>query len=224
MKTILIDGFSFTYIVERKPDIQRMNIRVKDDKVYVSTNNTTSIKEIEDALAKRLDSLKEKLPKVYCDKVIHVRGIGYTPKFLVSETPYVRIRGNEIVIAAKTNETKEYKRVLYDYYEQIIRDELAVILPAARQAFSEISMPTFSFKYLKTCYARYYSGWKHHIEFSTVLGKYPGHYIAVTLYHELTHVFVLDHSKEFYRVFESKFPNAKEIDLQTRKTCYFDCL
>ena len=224
MKTILIDGFSFTYIVERKSDIQRMNIRVKDDKVYVSANNTISIQEIEEALAKRLDSLKEKLPKDYKEKVIHVRGIGYTPTFLVSPNPYVRIKGNEIIIAAKTNETKEYKKVLYDYYEQIIRDELAVILPAARQAFREISMPTFSFKYLKTCYARYYSGWKHHIEFSTILGKCPGYYIAVTLYHELTHALVLDHSKEFYRIFESKFPNAKEIDLKTRKIYFPDCL
>ena len=65
MKTILIDGFTFNYdVVRNNSQKNPIIVRIKDKEyVVVWAHSNVSINEIEDVLTKKLDFLKERLPK-----------------------------------------------------------------------------------------------------------------------------------------------------------------
>ena len=62
----------------------------------------------------------------------------------------------------------------------------------------------------------------HRIKLSSLLAKYDYKFIKHVLYHELSHVEVLNHSKEFFSYFESKYPNAKLVRKELKKIKYND--
>ncbi len=226
MKTIIDRGYIFSYDIVKK--VEQKNpiiIRVKDKKyLQVSVNQNISVEKIEELLKKKIDSFKDRLPKSNTSNVIHVRGIGYTPEFIKSNIPFVKIMGDKIIIAARDTSVKAYKEVLFDYYKQIINDELNLILDEARRDFKEIVFPTISIHYFTGRFADCDIA-NNHIRLSSNLAKYSYKNIKVTLYHELCHLLVPNHSKKFYEVFERKYKNAKEEDFLTRKAYYPpDCL
>lgn len=225
MKTIIIEGFIFSYDVVKKINQKnRMIIRIKDKKsVVVSVNEDISVTEIEEALAKKVDFLKDKLPKTNKENIIHVRGVGYKPHFIVGNIPFVRIYGNEIVLCARSSDLKAYTNLLNEYYEELLKEELVKIISTARYDFREIRFPTISFESFTSRFADYDTR-TNHIRLALRLAKYDPEHLKLTLYHELSHVFVPNHSKKFYEIFERKYPNAKALDLASRKKIYFDCL
>ena len=225
MKKVIIDGFIFSYKIELNENQKNdMYIRVKNKEyVVVTVNKKMDELEIEKVLQKRISFLKERLPKTLLENIIHVKGVPYTPHFIVSSFPYVQIMGNNIVIGSPQTDVASYHKVLYDFYEEIIKEELSKIIEEAKIAFREIKFPTISLKYYKSNYGMY-EPTKHHITLSSMLGKYDVKQIKLTLYHELCHVLVPNHSKKFYDYFETKIINAKQLDLSSRKVHYFDCL
>lgn len=225
MKKIIIDGFTFTYdVVKNYKQKNKIIIRVKDKQiVLVSINDDISIDEIENILSKRLDFIKERLPKTNNENIIHVNGVGYRPHFIVGGIPFVRIYGDEIILCALSRDAKEYRKLLNEYYEDIIKEELSKIINTAHYDFKEIKFPTISIEYFVGRFGDYDTR-TNHIRLSSILAKYDSKHIKLTLYHELCHTFVPNHSKAFYEIFESKYPNAKNDDLSTRKLHYFDCL
>lgn len=226
MKTIISKGFIFSYnVVERVGQKNRIIIRVKDKKyLEVSVNQKVNVEEIEELLKKKIDDFKDRLPKSNADNIIHVKGIGYIPEFIKSDFPFVKIMGNIIVIAAKDTDVKCYKEVLYDYYEDVVIEELNKLLADAKRAFKEITFPTISIHYFTGRFGDCDIA-NNHIRLSTALAKYPSKYLELTLYHELCHILVPNHSKAFYEVFESKYKNARAEEFATRKTYYPpDCL
>lgn len=224
MKTIIIDGFTFTYDIERNEKFPNVHLRVKNKEyIIASVNSLVSVYEIEEVLQKRINFIIERLPKQNVDNIIHIKGIPYKPTFLLSDKPYVKIIGDMVLIAAPNREAKTYKKVLYDYYEKIIYEELCKIINDAMYDFRDIKFPSITIKYYKGRFACYDTR-DNKIFLSSILGKHELEHIKLTLYHELCHVYVYDHSKKFYDIFESKYPNARKIDLASRKVYFRDCL
>ena len=225
MKTILIDGFTFNYdVVRNNSQKNPIIVRIKDKEyVVVWAHSNVSINEIEDVLTKKLDFLKERLPKTNKENVIHVKGIAYKPYFCVSGVPGVTIFADNIYISALTNDLKSYKKVLNDYYAYIIESELKKIMSEAARDFYEVKMPKITIEDFTGRFGDC-DVYNRHIRLASRIAKYDPKYIKIVLYHELSHLYVANHSKKFYEVFESKMKNAKELDKSMDKIHYFDCL
>ena len=225
MKSIIVDGYILKYqIVRNNNQKSRCIIRVKDKEIVVaSAINAVTEAEIEERIKEKINHLRPLLPYSNKENIIHFLGVGYRPKFLVSDTPCIRFLDNEIWIYAKSTDVEAYKKVLYDYYEYYVKKELERLLPQAYYDFKEIVMPTFSIHYFIGRFGDNDIG-KNHVRLSSVLGKYDPKYVKLVLYHELSHSLVPNHSKKFYEVFERKYKNAKEEDLAFKALYRWDCL
>ena len=112
MKSVIFDGFIFSYAIEINKN-QKSNciVRVdKDKNVIVTTNGTLSVLEVENILKNKLDFLRERLPITINKNEIHVKGKAYTPIFVIDKTSYVKISYNHIIIAASENNVKLYQK------------------------------------------------------------------------------------------------------------------
>lgn len=219
MEKIKIDDLVISYIV-RKTTKRKIYIRVRDDIIYVSVTKKTTKKEIENILLKHKEFIKKTLEKNKKQDTIHLAGVSYKPRFIVGENK-VYIEGEEIVISAKTREIEAYKKVLYDFYKKEVLRVLESIYSVAEYDFKEIKIPPIKVRYLKSMFGNY-NRKNHEIKLSSILAKYDYEFIKVVLYHELSHLFEFNHSKEFYKVFESKYPNAKKINFMFKKIKYND--
>jgi predicted metal-dependent hydrolase len=205
---------------------QKVNciLRGKDrEYIEVTTDGSLTVAEVEEHLRKRIDFVKDKLPITLNENILHVRGIAYTPIFVIDKTSYVKINYNHIIIAAEENNAKLYFKVLYDFYEDILKEEMNKIILEAKRDFREIVFPKINYHFYKSRFG-HYDLRTNEITINTVLGKYEPKYLKITLYHELCHAIVPNHSKEFYKYFETKYKDARKEDLLSRKKHYFDCL
>ena len=222
MKKIIIGGFSLTYIVKRTTK-RKIYIRVKNGIVVVSATKKTTINEIENLLLKHIDFLKENLENDKRSDVIHFMGNSYHPKFFTGNKNSVMIYGDEIHITTKQLNLESQKKALYDFYQKEVENELVKIMGEAMNDFSEIKFPTISVRYMKTMFGNYHKQ-KHHIKISSLLAKYDFEFIKHVLYHELCHVSVFNHSKEFFNLFEKKYKDALIVRKSLKKIKYNDYL
>ena len=100
MKFITIDGVSFNYEIKRSTS-KKIYIRVKDGVVKVSATKLTTVKEVEEILAKHLDFIKKQLVMTKKETIIHLNGIAYRPRFFVGSKAYVHTVGDEIHLCCK---------------------------------------------------------------------------------------------------------------------------
>ena len=128
--------------------------------------------------------------------------------FLISNQPRVEVNGDSIYLYSKKDDLKSYQKVLHDFYKCEIEKELSKIIYDAQYDFKEIIFPTISVRYMVSMFGNYNKK-KHHIKLSSILARYDYKYIKFILYHELCHVLVFNHKKEFYDLYEKKYPNAK---------------
>ena len=203
---ISIDGVSFEYTIKRSTK-NKVYIRVKNGVVNVSCHKNTSVSKIEELLKKHINFIKKHIGDSTEREFIHLNGIPYKPKFIPSDKNGVRLLENEIYIFSKKDESDAYKKVLYDFYKKEVETEISKILYEAQCDFAEVNFPSISVRYMVSMFGNY-NRKKHHIKLSSILAKYDYKYIKFILYHELCHVSVFNHSKEFYDLYEKKYFNA----------------
>ena len=221
-KNITIDGVSLLYTITRSTK-KKLYIRVKDGIVKVSATKRTTVKEIEDLLKLHIEFIKKQLAASVKEKIIHVNGIAYIPRFFISNKQKVEIIDDEIHIYSKVNEEEQFKKVLYDFYKKEVEKELVKIINDAMFDFRELNFPTISVRYMKSMFGNYHRV-KHHIKLSSVLAKYDYKYIKFVLYHELCHIKEFNHSSKFFTLYESKYEGAKEVRKNFKKIKYNDYL
>ena len=220
MKQIIINGFSFEYVIRRTTK-NKIYIRVKNGLVVVSATKYTTIKEIELLLNKHIDFIIKNIKQEEKEEVIHLNGIEYKPKFFIGNKNCVLLSGNEIHITTKKLDYSLQKKALHDFYRMEVEKELVRIIADAMHDFSSIKFPSISVRYMKSMFGNY-NKQKHHIKLSSMLAKYDFLYIKHVLYHELCHVTVFNHSSDFFRLFESKYPNANTVRKSLKKIKYND--
>lgn len=220
MKNITIGNVTFLYIIKRNTK-KRIYIRVKEDVVSVSCPKNTTVSKVEEILIKHIDFIKKHIGDSSEREFIHLNGVSYKPKFISSDKNGVRLLGDEIHIFSKKDDCESYKKVLYDFYKREVEKEISNILYEAQCDFSEINFPSISVRYMVSMFGNY-NRKKHHIKLSSFLAKYDYKYIKFILYHELCHVLVFNHSKEFYNLYEKKYFNAKNERKLFKKIKYHD--
>lgn len=219
---IIVDGFKVNYIVRRTTK-RKIYIRVKDDIVYISVTKKTTIKEIEKLIIKHIEFIKNELENKKKTDEIHLNGVSYKPVFNIGYKNSVVVEKDNIIITCKKDDLKSKQKVLHDFYKAEVLKVLDEIILEAKLDFSEITFPTISVCYLKSMFGNY-NRKKHHIKISSILAKYDYSFIKLVLYHELSHVFEFNHSKKYYEIFNSKYPNAKKLNFMLKKIKYHDCI
>ena len=203
---------------------RRIYLRVRDGYVFVTCPKKTTNKKVEELILEYFDSLYEKTIQTKKQEIIHFKGTPYKPKFFVGNCNSVTINDDEIWICSKKNDLASYKKILYEFYKRELINEVNSLISDAKKDFYEVkNFPTFEFRYLKSMFGNYTRS-KHHIKLSTMLAKYDFKFIKYVLYHELSHVFEMNHSKKFYAVFDMKFPDLKMVKAQFKKIKYYDYL
>ena len=221
MEQLKVNDLTINYVV-KKTTKKKIYMRVKDEIVILSVTKRTTKKEVEALIIKNIELIKTTLEKNKKQNIIHLNSIGYKPRFITGKNG-VYIDGEEIVISAKTSDLASYKRVLYTFYKKEVERIVLLLLEDVEKDFKEINIPPITVRYLKSMFGNY-SRSKHAIKLSSILAKYDYEFIKVVLYHELSHVFEFNHSKKFYAVFESKYPNARKLNFMLKKIKYNDCL
>ena len=218
---VIKDGKTINYEIRRSTK-KKIYLRAKENYVLVTCTKRTTNKHIEELILKYFDELYNTLLKHQKQYVIHYNGIAYKPRFFVGKSNAVMINGDEIWICAKKDDEVSYKKALHDFYKKELINEFNKIIDIAKKEFYDVKkFPTFEFRYLTSMFGNY-SPSKHHIKLSTMLVKYDFKFIKYVLYHELSHIFISNHSSEFYKVFVNKLPNALELRRELKKIKYYD--
>lgn len=221
MNQVKVDDAVINYVV-RKTAKRKIYIRVRDGVVTLSVTKKTTKKEIENLIIKNIEWIKKTLEENKKQNVIHLAGIAYKPRFVVGNKN-VYIDGEEIVISAKTGDLESYKKVLYEFYKKEVEQKVTSIYETVKKDFTEINIPPIKVRYLKSMFGNY-NRKNNEVKLSSMLAKYDYEFVKVVVYHELSHILEFSHSKKFYQVFESKYPNAKKINFMLKKIKYNDCL
>lgn len=220
MKQITINDYTFNYVIRRTTK-KKIYIRVKENLVVISCTKKTNSTYIKQILSENIDFIKEQLSLTNKELVVHLNDKLYSLKLEKGVKSSIQIDENMICITAKNTEINSYKKVLDELYKFEINKELCKIIYEAEKSFPEVKMPNIIIRNMKRALGNY-NRRKHLITLSTRLGKYDYKYIKFVLYHELSHVLEFNHSQKFYKVFESKYPNAKQITKVLKKIKYND--
>lgn len=220
MNTITHKNITLNYVVRRTTK-RKIYLRVKDGLVVVSATKRICIKDIESLIIKHFDYLLEEIKKVQTSNVIHFNGVAYTPKFYLGDHEKVAIIDDIIHICAKKSDRSEYQKVLYKFFKEETLKEIERILPEVRKDFPEVSIPPIKVSYYKSLFGNY-NRKTHTIKISSMCARYDKECIKLVLYHELCHIFEFNHSKNFYALFERKYPDAKRKNFILKKTKYND--
>ena len=220
MNTITHKNITLNYVVRRTTK-RKIYLRVKDGLVVVSATKRISIKDIENLIIKHFDYLLEEIKKGQTANVIHFNGVAYTPKFYQGDHEKVAIIDDMIHICAKKSDRSEYQKVLYKFFKEETLKEIERILPDVKKDFPEVSIPPIKVSYYKSLFGNY-NRKTHAIKISSMCARYDKECIKLVLYHEMCHIFEFNHSKNFYALFERKYPDAKRKNFILKKTKYND--
>ena len=220
MNQITHKNITLNYVIRRTTK-SKIYLRVKDGVVVVSATKRTTIKDVESIIIKHFDYLVELIKKHEKQNVIHINGLSYVPKFYLGDKPKVILDNGIIYICAKKNDSDEYKKVLYKYFKEVVEREILSLIPEIKLAFPNTIIPEIKVNYYKSMFGNY-NRKNHTIKISSMLARYDKEYIRLVLYHEMCHIYEFNHSKNYYALFESKYPNAKRKNFELKKIKYND--
>lgn len=190
---------TFRLIIKYKKSKRRyFKIRMKiDNSIEVSTNYNYDIEFINDVLNKNknwiINSYKkhQKYIKYYEEQNIHIDELFNNEKYL-----YL---GKEYNIINNFNYKKFFKEkedVLYEMYVEKV-ENLS-------------NPPSVKFKFLKGRWGSY-NKIKHEITLNYYLLFFDEEIINYVIDHEITHILVFNHQKEFYSELSKRCPNYLKI-------------
>ena len=178
---------------------------------------------------KKEKKVKEKPSKPIVEKepdYVHLNDKQYVLSYVLGHENACYFNQVDVILVAKKNDKKLYRKNLYQYYKQVVEQEVRKLLPQVYKDFAEIKMPVINVKDYKSNrlgICRKVND-TYVVSLSAKLAKYDLKYIKVVLYHELSHIFEMNHSKAFYDVFESKYKDAKKAQKALKAIKYRDCI
>ncbi len=202
-RKLLIGGRSISYELIRK-NVKNVNITVRHDgTVRVSAPKGVPEKDIRDILYQKEDFLIKNIER--CKTRTFPEEIFYFGKSL----PVIYGKGNRIcdgyAIIADKEHFGECLKVLY---KQAAMENFPQIYECAYKRFRGIEKPGLRFRSMKTRWGSY-SRVSGMVTLNTALAAAPPICIEAVAAHELAHVYVMNHSKDFYRVLLSAMPEYR---------------
>lgn len=201
------------YILTRKRRMKNLRLRVKEDgKVYVSAPYDVPISVIDDFVNSRTDWINEQRVKAAENRV--------APKTELNDGDIITFLGEQYVVTA-SKECDEpfigYGRLMVPFSDGSIEERvLTFMAKECRRICTEATaeylkkagykgVPVqLSFKLLKSKWGSFNSR-TNTITFNLAMCKLPEKYIRYVAAHEVTHIFVHNHSADFYKFGETLY-------------------
>ncbi len=218
------------YNLIRKRRMKNLRLRVKEDgNVYVSAPYGVPENVIKDFVESRSEWIAEQRQKLAADNAVPpVTGVRNGDSILLFGEKYVIsaaekdgktfIRDKTLCIFVNDCEnaaeiTEKVVEFMAESCVEICENEVKKYLDLIGYKGAPIS---FRYKYLKSKWGSYNAA-KNIITFNIALVKLPLRFISYTAAHEVTHIYVHNHSGDFYRLGESVYRGFLKTDREMNK-------
>ena len=224
-KQITLNGKTVRYDLQRKK-VKNVNLRIKaDGTVTVSAGVRVPVKIIENFLASKADLILKTLTKYEkraenavkplryeSGEAVRVMGQEVTLKVVDGTKNGVEFDGEHITLTVKDTDDSELKRKTLDgWLASVCAETVGALCVAAYPVFEKhgVAYPRIRYRHMKSMWGncRAESGI---LTFNYALVHVPTECIEYVVYHELTHFFVPNHSREFYAKLDSFLPDWRE--------------
>ncbi len=218
MNKIRLDNKDFYYQVFYKK-IKNMYLRVTDDKILIITcNRTVSKMRIEDfilrsknRILKNIDNKQERIP-LYDETTFLLFGKEYDPVYRYGmKKESITVIENEIIIEMKSDIID--KKKIERFYGDILLNEIQSILSQRKLdliSFIDLNGLTFKTQLMKSRFGSCIPK-KRIIKLNSILARFPKEFTEAILIHELVHLAIPNHQKDFYDKINLLVPNYKKI-------------
>jgi predicted metal-dependent hydrolase len=223
MEQVAIDGIKFKVVLERNNE-RKFSIEVLRGKaIRVSAPDFADLSAIEERILRKknwilaqdksIQGLPLVLPerKFVSGESVYILGEQYFLDVLEAECDSVQINGRRVVIKCNHRSSKEnYTQWLTDYSDEYLEDMFVKCLNKFQIKLEIQVHPRLAIRKLKNRWGSCSPNNLITLNLELIAAK-PAH-IEYVIFHELTHLIHLDHSKEFFEKLALVCP-----DYQTRK-------
>lgn len=206
--------------------MKNLRLRVKEDgNVYVSCPYGVPVRVIDDFVESRKEWIYEQRKKLSEKKKVE--------KYDISDGDVITVLGKEYVVMMTEGEGNAFisGSMIIVPVSEAISPETAVLRLLAEKCREKCSeavayylskadykgtAPKLLFKLMKSRWGSY-NRLKNTITFNLALCKLPEKYVNYVVAHEVTHIFVHNHSGEFYSFGEKIYDNFLKTDRELNK-------
>ncbi len=189
-------------------DIKKMYLRIKDNKIVITCPKHTSKRAIENFIRSNQDWIEKRMnakPFTLDHSVIQILNEPYIINFIKDSK--VMLVGNRIYTP---NDQKSFDYFLKTYVSPYFQDRFYEISEALQIHDLNLKLAFYKSKW-GSCTPS-----KKQICLNLTLAYAPLECIDAIIYHEMAHLYVLNHSQAFYDVLLKWCPNYKEIVKQLK--------
>ncbi|MBO4547675.1 MAG: DUF45 domain-containing protein [Abditibacteriota bacterium] len=211
-----VTAAGITAAVIRKP-IKNLYIRVQDGCVLISAPPFVSRKELEETLARHADTLKKKLGpggELFAEgKPLLYLGKEYIQHYSPSDYVWEATAGDaaiDIKCPAGWSQ-KEKKDFFCSWYAERLSELLEELVPRWEQALGIRADGGWKVGIWSSCWGKcnLKTG---SLGFNAALAQAPVQVIESVILHELLHLRIRNHQREFHEALEAGMPEAKACD------------
>ena len=225
LRTVVVDGKSIGYMLERKP-VKNINLRIRADQcVYVSAPKDVAAKMVDAfvveksayilrALKKFKDRNRESTLENNFVNGETVKFLGRNLRLKVKNASRSKVESDESYVTLYVKDVQDAdlkKRVLETWLRKKCKDEITAICkkvyPQVKKygiAFPEIQLREMVSRW-GSCSPK-----KGFVTFNTALVSKPVSCIEYVVTHEFTHFLYPNHSKKFYQQLAAFMPDWEE--------------
>jgi len=205
----------------------RMTIYQPEKRVRVSAPYQVSDKIINDFIQSKMNWIEKNLKRVNNQALpsnkyetgeqLYYKGVLYKFNLIAdSENTKVEIEGTHSInlyISEKSSQ-KERELVMLRWYKDELNKTLIPLIEEWENKL-DVKIQGFSIRKMKTLWGSCNRQTKH-IHFNLELIKKPIYCIEYVVIHELIHIHIRLHNKDFYEMLKQNLPNWKEIEKELK--------
>ncbi len=226
MNKIILDNKILYYQVFYKK-IKHIYLRVKPDKsIYITCPHRTSSNDIvkfilenKKKILKHISILEQK-QSLYLKDEMSIFGVRYKIKYILNQKKNsFNIEEDTVYISFKKEEFDN--KYIEKIYSKILFDKIQDLLPSIKHLFDfDVDNVKYKSQLMKSRFGSCIPK-KRIVKLNTLLARFSEKYLKTILIHELIHLKIHNHQKEFYYYMNKLVPQykiiKKELQELTRK-------
>ncbi len=202
-----------------------MYLRIKNRMLIITCNRSVKIPQIETFIksneAKILKNLERKTIGLYSREQFPYFGKNYHVIIEYNTKNQISFSSDLVRVNFKTGDFDE--KYLESFYKEATLKKISELLPqidAAIKALINIDNVTFKSQLMKSRFGSCIPN-KRIIKLNSILARFDEKYLKAVLIHELIHLKVFGHQRDFYRLMDRFIPDyrklIRELKTLTRK-------
>ena len=221
-KILKYQGYTIQYILIHK-NVKNINIRIRDNLVFISLNKSISTEYIEKILISKWTWIKSKLelhkesffPKDDSNYIegesFKYLGINYNLKIIEDKNEKVEL-SNDLIVYSKNLDSINIKKLLDKWFENRLS---SIIYNSLEKNYNLVSDYTHIYPSIK--FRKMSSSWGNCrmpsgvMTFNKKIIHMPLDFIDYVMIHELVHLIHPNHSRNFYNLLDELSPNWRKL-------------